>query len=48
MENGAKNKAILLSLWETTGQYLSQGAAHFLPDYIRTHPAKTEPYKTSL
>lgn len=32
MENGAKNKAILLSPWGTTGQ----AAANFLPDYFRT------------
>lgn len=31
MENGAKNKAILLSPWGTTGQ----AAADFLPDYFR-------------
>lgn len=36
MENGAKNKAILLSPWGTTGQCLCQAAANFLPDYFRT------------
>lgn len=36
MENGAKNKAILLSLWGTTGQHLCQTAANVLPDYFRT------------
>lgn len=33
MENGAKNKAILLSPWGTTGQYLCKTAANFLRDY---------------
>lgn len=36
MENGAKNKAILLSPWGTSGQYLCQAAANFPPDYFRT------------
>lgn len=35
MENAAKNKAILLSPWGTTGQYLCQTAANFLSDYFR-------------